>query len=72
MTFEHTRQITPSVEGERTPRDTFPSQAETSQTMSATSNGNGVAPAEVNGTQDRQMEDVRSNGRSGSEEGELG
>lgn len=70
MTFEHTRQITPSVEEERTPREFQPSHTEREANISG--NGNDIKGTEVNGDRDRVMDDVRSNDRSGSEEGELG
>lgn len=70
MSFQNTRHITPSVDEERTPRDAGPSQSTVEPSQNGNGNGNVHAANEAN--EDQPMEDARSNGRSGSEEGELG
>ena len=68
MSFQNTRHISPSVDEERTPRDVGQSQS----TIEPSQNGNGAVHVAKDAQEDQTMEDARSNGRSGSEEGELG
>ena len=78
LNFDHTRRLgTPSVEGNFTPREVgglSTNQIENRPVRNGAENGH--ASASVEGSreqdQDRATDDVRSNGRSGSEEGELG
>ncbi|KAK5940328.1 hypothetical protein PMZ80_007748 [Knufia obscura] len=78
LSFDLTRRLgTPSVEGNYTPRDVgglSTNQIENKAITNGTENGHAEASAGGSGEQeqDRAMEDARSNGRSGSEEGELG
>lgn len=72
LNFDRTRRLwTPSVEGNATPRDK--DLAGTSQIEADVSgNINGNHATAENTEQDRVMDDAKSTGGSGSEEGELG
>lgn len=76
LNFDHTRRLgTPSVEGNYTPQEVggpSTNQIENKAVTNGAENGHTNAESAGEQDQDRVMEDVRSNGRSGSEEGELG
>ncbi|KAK5084778.1 hypothetical protein LTR05_005856 [Lithohypha guttulata] len=68
MNFEHTRHVTPSVYGENTPGQQLHDRSVHSDANGSTYGGN-----ETNGNHDEiHDEDMKSDGQSGSEEGELG